>query len=269
MIRNHRVIYNFVIAVALAAAVPGTALAFGSEGCGAGACTDCHSLTREEAAGILAGVVDNVLSVEPSPVGGLWVVDIEKGGNRWPVYVDFSKKFLLNGQVIRLSNKENVTDTRLSALNRVDVSAIPLEGAIVVGNPKGKKKVVVFSDPDCHYCKVLHEEMKKAAAKDGELAFHVKIYSRLNDPKTARKALAAVCAGTEAALAEAYEGKGTPPEGCKSTAVEETYRLVQKLNLKGTPVLVLPDGRVIRGTRPADDLVRLIDAPPAPAPAGK
>ncbi len=88
----------FAVSLLLAA---GGAHAFEKGGCGGGACTDCHSLTKEEAGKILAGTVDKVLSVELSPVGGLWVVGIEKDGNKWPVYIDFSKKFLINGQVIR------------------------------------------------------------------------------------------------------------------------------------------------------------------------
>src|SRR5512145_1250687 len=98
--------------------------AFEKGGCGGGACADCHSLSKDEASKILAGMVDKVLSVEMSPVGGLWLVGIEKDGNKWPVYVDFSKKFLVNGQVIRLATTENVTDTEASGMSRVDVAAI-------------------------------------------------------------------------------------------------------------------------------------------------
>ncbi|HWS16038.1 MAG TPA: hypothetical protein VN450_07610, partial [Candidatus Methylomirabilis sp.] len=67
---------------------------FTGEGCSSGACTDCHSLTRDEAAKILGGNVDNVLSVGISPVGGLWEVAVEKAGQRWPLYIDFSKEFV-------------------------------------------------------------------------------------------------------------------------------------------------------------------------------
>ena len=50
--------------------------AFQKEGCGTADCRSCHTLNREQAAGILGGMVDNVLTVEESPVHGLWVVDI-------------------------------------------------------------------------------------------------------------------------------------------------------------------------------------------------
>src|SRR3970040_902765 len=134
-------------------------------GCGGGECAECHSLTRDEASKVLEGVVDNVLKVEQSAVGGLWAVDIEKGDKRWPVYIDFSKQFLLSGQVIRLSSKENVTATRILRPNAVDVSGISLKNAVVIGDPKAKRRIIEFSHPDCRFCAKIHEEAKKVVAK--------------------------------------------------------------------------------------------------------
>lgn len=249
----------FAMSLLLAA---GGAHAFEKGGCGGGACTDCHSLTRDEAAKVLAGLVDNVLSVELSQVGGLWAVGVEKEGNKWPVYIDFSKKFLINGQVIRLANKENVTDTQATGMSRVDVSAIPLDNAIVIGDPKAGSRVIVFSDPDCHFCGMLHEEIKKVAAKNPDIAFFVKLYSRVNSATTARKALSVICSGSGAAklLDDAYAGKDLPDPGCKTTAVDDTFRLAEKLGIRGTPTMILPDGRVAKGYRNADAIVSLLGA---------
>lgn len=248
------------LSVLVALSAPCPAPAFQKDGCGAGgSCSDCHTLTREEAAGILTGVVDNVLNVEMSPVRGLWVVDISKDGRSWPVYIDFSKDFLINGQVIRLSTKESVTDTRSIELNRVDVSSIPLAGAIVIGNPKAKRKVIVFSDPDCHYCAKLHDESKKVVERSPDTAFHVKLYSRNNNPASVRKALSVVCGKSEKLLEDAYAGREVPPPDCKTTSVSETAILAQKLRIQGTPAMVLPDGRVIPGFRTSDAILKLLD----------
>ncbi len=248
-----------VIAMSLLLAA-GAAHAFEKDGCASGACTDCHTLTKDEAAKVLAGMVDNVLSVDLSPVGGLWAVGIQKDGNKWPVYVDFSKKFLVNGQIIRLATKENVTEVQAIGMARVDVSGIPLDQAIVVGDPKAATRIIVFSDPDCHFCGMLHEETKKVVAKNPGIAFFVKLYSRANNPASARKALSVICAGPGAAklMDDAYAGKALPDPACKTTVVEDTFRLAEKLSIRGTPTMVLPDGRVLRGYRDADSLVRII-----------
>ncbi len=147
-------------AVSLAAllllfAVP-VAHPFTGEGCASGACTDCHNFTRDEAVKILGSTVDNVLSVGPSPVNGLWEVDVEKEGKRWPVYVDFSKEYLISGQIIHLGTKKNLTGNRILSMNRVDVSQIPLSGAIMVGKKDATRRIIVFDDPNCQHCAKLH-----------------------------------------------------------------------------------------------------------------
>ncbi|MGE5189431.1 MAG: DsbC family protein [Gemmatimonadota bacterium] len=234
--------------------------AFEKGGCGGGACADCHKFTKEEAAKVLGGMVDKVLSVEMSPVGGLWTVGIEKDGNRWPVYVDFSKKFLINGQVIRLSTKENVTDTQATEMSRVDVSAIPVDNAIVVGNPGAATRIIVFSDPDCHFCGMLHKEIKKIVSERHDIVFLVKLYSRVNNATTTRKALSVICSGSEKLLDDAYAGKALPDPTCETPVVAETFRLAGTLGIRGTPTMILPDGRVVRGYRDANAILTLLEA---------
>ena len=241
--------------------------AFMKEGCGGGECTECHSLTREEAADLLAGAVDNVLKVEPSPVGGLWVVDIVKNGKKWPVYIDFSKGFLISGQVIRLSNKENVTESRFLRLNPVDVSSITLENSVVIGSRNAKRRIIEFSDPDCHFCVKLHAEAKKVVARNPGVAFFVKLYSRNNNPGTVRKILSIMCGKQDAPklLDDAFAGKTLPNPACKTTAVEDTARLAATLRLRGTPTMILPDGRIVNGYRDAETILKLLDEKPPTA----
>lgn len=231
--------------------------AFMKEGCGASVCANCHSLTREDAASLLSGTVDNVLKVEPSAVGGLWVVDIVKGGQKWPVYIDFSKKFLISGQIIRLATKENVTENRFLRLNKVDVSSIPLADAIVIGNPKAKRRIIEFSDPDCHFCAKLHVEAKKVVAADPDVAFYVKLYSRNGNPQTIEKIRAVLCGKQDAPkrMDDAFAGMPLPKPTCRTSSAEETALLARQLRLRGTPSMIMPDGRIINGYRDADAIL--------------
>jgi thiol:disulfide interchange protein DsbC len=248
---------------------PQGAFAFPKDGCGVGECRDCHSLSREEAGKILGGMVDNVLNVEAGPVRGLWVVDIVKGGRKLPVYIDYSKNYLLSAQIIRLGTKEDITGARMAKLNEttVDVSLIPLEDALVVGNPAAKRRVVVFSDPDCHFCAKLHGELLTVAGKVPEVAFYIKLYSRNNSPASVEKAKSVLCAKSLALLEDAYAGKPLPPASCKTGAPGETLKLAERLNIRGTPTMVLPDGRVVTGYRDANGLLQLL-AEGTPAATG-
>ncbi|MCR4310831.1 MAG: DsbC family protein [Deltaproteobacteria bacterium] len=245
-------------ALLLLFAVP-AAHAFTGEGCATGACTDCHSLTRDEAMKILGSNVDNVLSVGMSPVNGLWEVDVEKAGKRWPLYVDFSKKHLIAGQIVQLSTKKNLTGGRVLSMNRIDVSKIPLAGAIVVGKPDAKRRIVVFDDPDCPHCAKLHETAKGIVAKHPDIAFFVRPFPRNGDRPTHETALSIVCAGTIRALEDAFAGKPLPKGECDSKAVDESIRIAQQFNIRLTPTMIFPDGRMVPGALETDEILSLLN----------
>jgi len=251
-------------AIAVAACLLFTALpanAYQKEAGPVKECAECHSLSPEEAGGILGGVVDKVVGVVPGPFPGTWEIDVQKAGKTYPVYLDYSGKYLFNGQVIRMSDKQNLTALRYTDLNRIDVSAIPLADAIVIGNADAKKKVVVFDDPDCPWCRKLHGEIKQVVARDPDVAFFVRVYARNNNPNTMKKALSIVCGKKDGAklLEDAFAGKELPEAKCKTNAVEETARLARELGIQGTPAMVLPDGRLIGGYQQADALLKLLE----------
>jgi thiol:disulfide interchange protein DsbC len=246
----------FWAALFLAAAPAATA--FTGDGCSSGACTDCHSLTRDEAAKILGGNVDNVLSVGISPVGGLWEVTVEKAGQRWPLYMDFSKEFVIAGQIIQLSTKKNLTENRMMSMNRIDVSLVPIDGAIVVGKKDAKQRIVVFDDPNCPHCARLHETAKGIVATNPDVAFFVRPFPRNGDRPTYETALSIVCAGTAQALEDAFAGKPLPKGECGSKAVDETIEAAKRFNIRSTPTMVFPDGRVVPGALEAGNILSLL-----------
>jgi len=223
-------------------------------------CAECHTLSPEEAGKILGNAVDNVVAVLPGPFPGIWEIDVRKAGKTYPVYLDYSGSHLFNGQVIRMRDRQNLTALRYTDLNRVDVSTIPLADAIVMGNPGAKHKVIVFDDPDCPWCRKLHGEIKQVVARDPEVAFFVRVYSRNNNPASVRKALSIVCGKEDSArlLEDAFAGKKLPAAACQTKAVEETTEIAKRLGIQGTPAMLLPDGRLVSGYMPADKLLGLI-----------
>jgi thiol:disulfide interchange protein DsbC len=229
------------------------------EGCASGSCTDCHSLTRDEAVKILGTTVDNVFSVGPSPVNGLWEVGVVRDGRRVPLYIDFSKEYVVTGQILQMGTKKNLTESRILSMNRVDVSQIPLSGAIVVGKKDAKRRIIVFDDPNCMHCAKLHETAKGIVAKNPDVAFFVRPFPRNNDPPTREKALSIVCAGTIRALEDGFAGKPLPKGECGSTAVDESIRIAKRFNIRLTPTMIFPDGRVVPGALEADTILSMLD----------
>jgi thiol:disulfide interchange protein DsbC len=242
--------------VLLAGAVP--ALAFTADGCGTGTCASCHSLDQKEAGKILGGLVDRVNKVEFAEVPGMWLVEVEKGPNKLPVYIDFSKKYVLSGSVIRLADRGDVTQERFAKMNRVDTSRIPLDDALLLGRASAKIKVVVFTDPECPFCKKLHAELKEVVRRDPDIAFLIKLYPLKMHPNAYGIAKSIVCARSLEFLELSFAGKPVPPATCNSRVVDQTLAMAPDLGIQSTPTLVLPDGLIVPGYKTADDLLGLI-----------
>lgn len=113
-------------------------------------CSKCHSLSKEEAKDLLSGLLPNVgvIDIRPSQMKGLWEVSVETAGKKGVAYIDYSKDKVVFGEILKIKTQESYTRKRVSELNRVDFSQIPLDDALVMGDPKAAHKVVVFDDPD-------------------------------------------------------------------------------------------------------------------------
>ena len=113
-------------------------------------CSKCHTLNKEEARDLLKNIIPDVviLDVRLSPVKGVWEVNLESRGRKAIVYVDYLKKHFFSGALVSIGEKKNLTQERIIELSKVDVSQIPLENALVMGDQKARIRVIVFTDPD-------------------------------------------------------------------------------------------------------------------------
>jgi thiol:disulfide interchange protein DsbC len=113
-------------------------------------CTKCHTLGNEEARDLLKGIFPDikVVDIRISPVKAFWEVFSESGGRKGLIYVDFSKKYFILGSIISIKERKNLTQERLTELNKIDVSKIPLDDALVMGDPKARIRIIAFDDPD-------------------------------------------------------------------------------------------------------------------------
>lgn len=250
----------FVMAAVLFATATG-ALAFGKGGCGEGKCSDCHSLSKEQAKDVLTplGVQFEVESVELSQVPGLWDVVVKRpDGLKIPIFVDFSLKYMIQGEALLLASKENITKSRMIDLNRVDYSSIPLDDALVMGNPKAKIKIVVFDDPECPFCLKLQESMKEVVKKRTDIAFLIKMLPLDIHPTAYDKAKTIICEKSLELLDKSLNKIEFPLTKCDTDQIEKNKILAAKLRVGSTPTLVLPDGRVMPGYKTADEIIKAV-----------
>lgn len=230
------------------AALPMTARAFPPDK--AGNCLDCHKLDKKEAEEIVKKIAPDgkVLDIKAAPVKSFWLIEVEAGTRRGGILLDFSKKYLA-----QLTPLEALTP------KKVDYHKIPLKDAVVLGSKNAKKKVIVFTDPDCPYCRKLHEEMKQVIAKRKDIAFHLILFPLPMHKDAYPKSQAVLCEKSTALLDDAFSGKALPDPKCSKEAIERNLALGKEFNISGTPALIREDGTLMSGTMPADKLIDWID----------
>ncbi len=251
---------------------PAAIYAFGLAGCDQGGCetdcSNCHSLSKEEAKDILRQMKVShaeVLKIQLSPVKGLWEVSINDKGTRGIFYIDFSKKFLVPGPIIELKSGRNKTLEGVRQLEKgkkIDFSKIRLDHALVMGNARAAHPVAVFTDPDCQYCGKLHQEMKVVLQQRSDIVFYILLFPLKFHKDAYWKSKSIQCWKSLSLLEEAFAQKTIPRPNCETKDIDSNIRLAESLGITGTPTLALPDGRVHTGTMPADQLIKFITGKP-------
>jgi len=217
-------------------------------------CGACHTLTKEEATDLLK---TQVVEVREAPIKGLWAVEGVQEGRNFTVFVDFGKTSVVLIERIIAADKIGAPPE----WKRVDLSRIPLDDAIVMGEAGAEKKVIVFDDPDCPYCRKLHGELKKILAKRSDVAFFIKLYPLPSHPGAYDKSRTILCERSLKVLDDALTGKVLPKPTCETPELDKNIELAESIGIRGTPAIIFPDGRLLPGYVEADVLLDLLDNP--------
>ena len=238
-----------------------------SEGCEPGKCTDCHSLNPEEASEIFKDIPGDILSVEPAEVPGLWRIELKTTEKVFPFYLDFSKTYLISGDVIRLQDRKNLTEERRHDLNPIDPASLPTEDALLLGSPQAKQRIIVFTDPRCRYCSKLHQAMKQAIQLRSDLLFLIKLLPLKQSSLDSSRTIA--CNHSLDFLEAAFADQTLPAQNCETHVIEQNLTLARDLGIRTAPTLILPDGKVVSGYQDPAGLLKLIDQARGAEPSGK
>jgi thiol:disulfide interchange protein DsbC len=189
--------------------------------------------------------------VRPGPMPGLWEV---RFGNQIK-YTDATGTYFLDGEIHDLKNQRNLTEERVLAASRIDFGSLPIKDALVWKNGSGKRKIAVFSDPNCGVCRRFEQALQEMK----DITVYTFIIPILGGDSP-EKSRAIVCAKDPTA---AYLGwmlraetlpKSTP--NCDAGLIERNLALASKVWVSGTPAIVLPDGNRIPGAVGAVELER-------------
>ncbi len=230
-------------------------LSMAKEGC-AGDCFSCHSLSIKEAAELTLPLNVKVKSVSPSPIAGLFKVSAEQDGKEGIIFVDFAKKYLMQGVMAKVDDLK-VTPVKIK--EKPDVSKLMSVNSVLIGNPKASKQIFVFSDPDCPFCRAMHAELLQLVA-DMDIAVYIKPFPADIHPGAYEKSQTILEMNSLEILNKAFAGEEIPhPKDVNNkSAIEDVIGLAKSLGIKGTPAILLPNGKIEVGFRNVASLKKML-----------
>jgi thiol:disulfide interchange protein DsbC len=205
----------------------------------------------------LAAVAAHVPGAKPgdiraTPIAGIY--EFRQGADI--VYVTADGRFGISGDIYRVADKHNLTESRRRELRLALINAVPETSMVVFSPSSPKYTVTVFTDVDCGYCRELHK--------------HIDEYNRLGvkvrylffprsgpDTDSWTKAEQVWCsADRRSALTHAKQGEALKGSAACANPVAAQYALGRAIGLNGTPGIVTENGDLLPGYAPPDVLLQ-------------
>ena len=191
--------------------------------------------------------MDKIDEVSPTPMKGLYEVRI--GTDLF--YTDAKGNYVIQGELIDTKVRRNLSEDRINKLTAVDFSALPLKDAFTIVRGDGKRKVAVFEDPNCGYCKRFERDMQNV----DNVTVYLFLYPILS-PDSAEKSRNIWCAKDRTTAWEDYMVRDKTPAAatCDTSALQRNLAFGKKYKITGTPTLIFADGSRVPGAIPARDV---------------
>lgn len=187
-------------------------------------------------------------SVRESVVPGLYEVTVGQNVG----YMDRTGRYMIQGQLLDLQSKTNLSEQALREAMRIDVSALPLSDAIKVVRGDGSRSVYIFADPDCPYCQDLEASM---ATLNNVTAYVFLLPLSEIHPDAYRKSVGIWCSSDRSKTWLSAMLKQTPVASAEcDNPIDRNAALARKLGVDGTPTVFLPSGDRYDGGLSAETL---------------
>ena len=193
--------------------------------------------------------------VSKSPLPGLFEVRIN-GTDIF--YTDAEGNFLIQGSMIDTRQRRNLTEERVAKLSAVSLDALPTKDAFTMVRGNGKRKLAIFEDPNCGYCKRLERDLEKI----DNVTIHMFLYPILGADSVEKSkniwcAKDRAKAWTDWMMREKVPAATVTP-ACDVAAITRNVELGRKHKINGTPTLFFADGSRVPGAISAADLEKYL-----------
>lgn len=192
---------------------------------------------------------DAIKSIAKTPVPGVLEAVVD---NRI-FYLTEDGRYLLGGPLIDIKANQNLTQAHLDQINTIPFDSLPLKRAIKIVKGNGSRRLAIFEDPDCPYCKKLEQEMRDI---DNLTAYVFLFPIEQLHPGSANKSKAIWCAKDRAKAWDDAMRTGTVPGGAANCAnpVEKNIAYGREHGINGTPTMILANGHRLVGAVSRDEL---------------
>ncbi len=225
--------------------------------CGLGSAAAQEAAIRKNLAERLPAF-SKIDEVSKTPMNGLYEIRINDSDI---FYTDADGNFLIQGNLIDTRAKRNLTEERVEKLSTIDFEALPFKDAFTVVRGNGKRRMAVFEDPNCGYCKRFERDLQKVS----DVTIHMFLLPILSADST-EKSKHIWCAKDRGRAWQDLMLKDQPAAkaSCDTTALERNLGFAKKHKITGTPTIFFADGSRVPGAIDAPQVEKLLASAKAP-----
>jgi thiol:disulfide interchange protein DsbC len=195
------------------------------------------------------------IAVSETPIEGILQVQI----NSDIVYVTENGEYLLQGQIIDIETRANITDEAKSGIRIGLLAELNRDEQITFAPEAPKYDLLVFTDIDCGYCRKLHNQM--AGYNEEGIAIHYMAFPRAGVGSASYDKFVSVWCADDQQEALTLAKNGDEPEPLKCpNPIADQYELGREVGVTGTPALVTTDGTLIPGYMPPEQLRKRLES---------
>lgn len=174
------------------------------------------------------------------------------------IYFTSDGKYLLQGEMVSLETRENLTEIRRIERRNQALADIDTDELIIFAPDDPEYTLTVFTDIDCGYCREMHQQIDDY--NDLGIAIRYLAFPRNGlDSESFDKAEAVWCADDRhQAMTDAKNDKRVKAAQCDSP-VSKHYTMGRNIGVRGTPAMFTEDGQSLPGYVPPERLKEILD----------
>lgn len=181
--------------------------------------------------------------VNKSPMAGVY--EIRVNGTE-VYYTDAQGDYLLVGNMYDTRQHRNLTEERVDKLTAIKFESLPFKDAFTIVRGNGERKLAVFEDPNCGYCKRFERDLQTI----NNVTVYMFLYPILG-PDSTKKSEAIWCAKDRAQVWQDWmvreQAVPNAAASCDTNAIKRNVELGRAHKITGTPTLVFVDGTRVPG----------------------